>query len=81
MNKAFKIRIYPNKEQKVLIDKTFGCARYVYNFMLNLKKKLYKNFNVSLNFTCMSKVLTELKDIKYGLKRLMLWHCNRVLKI
>ena len=68
MNKAFKVRIYPNKEQQSLIDKTFGCARYVYNFLLNLKKKLYKNFNVSLNFTCMSKVLTELKRHKVWLK-------------
>jgi len=68
VNKAFKIRIYPDKEQQSLIDKTFGCARYVYNFMLNLKKKLYKNFNMSLNFTCMSKVLTELKRHKVWLK-------------
>ena len=36
MNKSFKVRIYPNKEQQALINKTFGCARFVYNFMLNL---------------------------------------------
>jgi len=33
MNKAFKFRIYPNAEQRVLIGKTFGCARFIYNRM------------------------------------------------
>ena len=68
MNKSFKIRIYPNKEQQALINKTFGCTRFVYNFMLNLKQKLYKNFNINLNFACISKVLTELKKHKLWLK-------------
>ena len=67
-NKSFKVRIYPNKEQKVLIDKTFGCARFVYNFMLNLKQKLYKNFALNLNYNNMCKVLTELKEHKLWLK-------------
>lgn len=70
MNKSFKIRIYPNKEQQILIDKTFGCARFVYNFMLNLKQKLYKNFNINLNFACMSKILTEIKKHKQWLKEI-----------
>ena len=69
MNKSFKIRIYPNKEQQALIDKTFGCARFIYNFMLNLKQKLYKNFKINLNYYNMSKILTELKRHK-------LWLCE-----
>lgn len=63
-NKSFKVRIYPNKEQQILIDKTFGCARFIYNFMLNLKQKLYKYHNISLSYNNMSKVLTELKGHK-----------------
>ncbi|MFI8496280.1 helix-turn-helix domain-containing protein, partial [Peribacillus butanolivorans] len=31
-NKAYKFRIYPTKEQLVLINKTIGCSRFVYNF-------------------------------------------------
>ena len=31
MLKAYKYRIYPTDEQKVLFAKTFGCVRYVYN--------------------------------------------------
>lgn len=33
-NKAFKFRLYPNKEQEELLAKTFGCVRFVYNKML-----------------------------------------------
>lgn len=34
VNKAYKFRLYPNKEQEILINKTFGCSRLVYNNML-----------------------------------------------
>lgn len=34
MEKTYKYRIYPNKEQKVQMAKTFGCARFVYNIIL-----------------------------------------------
>ena len=68
MNKSFKVRIYPNQEQQILINKTFGYIRYVYNFMLNLKQKLYKNFNISLSCNDTSKILTELKKYKVWLQ-------------
>ena len=42
MNKAYKYRIYPNKEQKELFLKTFGCCRKVYNLMLADKIKSYE---------------------------------------
>ena len=34
MNKAFKFRLYPNAEQRVLLAKTFGCCRFIFNRML-----------------------------------------------
>ena len=34
MYKAYKFRLYPNDEQKILIHKTFGCVRFVYNHFL-----------------------------------------------
>ena len=33
-NYASLLRIYPNKEQQTLIDKTIGCCRFLYNQML-----------------------------------------------
>jgi len=44
MNKAFKYRIYPNPEQEVLINKTFGCVRFIYNKMLANRKEIYEQF-------------------------------------
>jgi len=43
MLKAFKYRIYLNKEQKVIFAKTFGCVRFVYNKMLSEKIEALKN--------------------------------------
>lgn len=40
--KAIKTQIYPTTEQAVLIDKTFGCCRFVYNNGLSVKKKLMR---------------------------------------
>ena len=68
MNKSFKVRIYPNQKQQALIDKTFGHTRYLYNFMLNLKQKLYDFYGISLNYNNMSKILTELKKHKLWLQ-------------
>ena len=41
-NLAFKYRIYPNKEQELLINKTFGCVRFVYNTILYAANKIYE---------------------------------------
>ena len=51
MNKAFKFKLQPNNEQKILIDKTIGCARLVYNLMLNDKINHYKETKKMLNNT------------------------------
>ena len=39
MYKAYKFRLYPNDTQKLLINKTFGCVRYVYNYYLDKMQK------------------------------------------
>lgn len=67
MNKNFKVIIYPNQKQQTLINKTFGYTRFVYNFMLNLREKLYCNFKINLNYYDFSKILTELKKHKLWL--------------
>ena len=42
MIKAYKYCIKPNDEQKVLIEKHFGCCRFVYNYGLDKKIKAYE---------------------------------------
>ena len=42
MLRAYKYRIYPTDDQKVLLAKTFGCCRFVYNWALNMKITAYK---------------------------------------
>lgn len=61
MEKAFRYRIFPNKKQEELIAKTFGCARFVYNYFLDMRINEYKNNGKSLNYNDMSKLLTQLK--------------------
>ena len=68
MNKSFKVRIYPTRGQQVLLEKTFGANRFIYNYFLNLKSKLYEFYKISLNNINCSKVLTELKKQKTWLK-------------
>ncbi|MGF9738287.1 transposase [Priestia megaterium] len=43
-NKAYKFRLYPTDEQALLIRKTFGSVRFVYNKMLAERKETYQNF-------------------------------------
>lgn len=49
MYKSYKYRIYPNKQQEELIQKTFGCKRFVYNQCLAYKIEKYQNENISLS--------------------------------
>lgn len=51
MLKAYKYRLYPNKEQKIYFSKCFGSVRFIYNKMLNDKIEYYKENNKMLNNT------------------------------
>lgn len=62
-NKAYKFRIYPNAEQKILLAKTFGCCRFVYNHWLDRKIKQYKNDKTSVTYTTCAKEMAQLKKI------------------
>ena len=57
-NRAYKFRLYPNAEQIVLINKTFGCVRFIHNNLLSDKIKHYKATGKSLK-----KEVSEYKEI------------------
>ena len=80
MNKSFKVRIYPNKEQQVLLEKTFGASRFVYNHFLKLKQYLYQEFKIKITYNHTSKMLTELKRQKSWLKVPDKWVLQNALK-
>jgi len=42
MEYSYKFRIYPNKEQEKLIQRTCGCCRFVYNYFLAQRIEQYK---------------------------------------
>ena len=62
VNKAYNIRIYPNKEQRILINKTFGCCRYVYNYFLAERIRLYKEESKTVSVFDTIKLLTPIKQ-------------------
>jgi len=61
MLKGFEYRIYPTKYQEELIQKTFGCCRFVYNQALDFRIKQYKLGN-KVNYNSTSSLLAELKS-------------------
>ena len=60
-HKAYKFRIYPNKDQQALIHQTHGHCRFVYNHFLERWNTSYKEEGKGLNRSVMSKMLTKLK--------------------
>ena len=59
--RAYKFRIYPDAEQQLNLEKTFGCSRYIYNWALAQRKEAYaegiklKNNDVSQRLTLLKK--------------------------
>jgi len=66
--RAYKYRLYPNKKQQELINKTIGCCRFVYNYYLNKKIELYKVEQKSISYNACANDLKYLKKEKEWLK-------------
>ena len=59
--KAYRFRLYPTDEQQMLIEKHFGCSRFVFNYFLNFKDTQFKSTGQSDNYV---KLASRLKDLK-----------------
>jgi putative transposase len=68
MLKAFKYRLYPTEEQKVLLSKSFGCVRFVWNWALNKKTKAYATEQTKISCFDMILELPEMKAQNEWLK-------------
>ena len=67
-NYTYKYRIYPNESQQVLLNKHFGCVRFIYNHFLNQCVDAYMNQQKTLNYYDNAASLTELKKELIWLK-------------
>ena len=80
MEKAYKFRIYPNREQQNLIQQTFGCVRFVYNHYLAKQMDLYSDEGKHMSYSQTSKDLTSLKKELEWLKVPDKWALQNVLR-
>jgi len=68
MKRGNVYRIYPDDEQKTLIEKHIGCARFIYNCFLRIKKTFYDKFRINISLLELDKYLPMLKEIYPWLK-------------
>ncbi|ACB60592.1 transposase, IS605 OrfB family [Exiguobacterium sibiricum 255-15] len=61
-HKAYKFRIYPTKEQEILIAKTIGCSRFIFNYFLSKWDETYKTTGKGLSYGSCSKEIPMLKQ-------------------
>src|SRR5215475_11975324 len=61
VQKAFKYRFFPTDEQAAQLDKTFGCARYVYNQALEFRTTAWQQEKKSIDYHTTAAKLTEWK--------------------
>lgn len=62
-HKAYKFRLYPNKEQEILINKTIGSSRFVFNHFLHLWKEAYKTTGKGLSYNTCATMIPALKKM------------------
>ncbi|MBI9047617.1 MAG: transposase [Anaerolineaceae bacterium] len=62
-HKAYKFRLYPNREQSISLVVQFGHARFVYNFFLAERKRVYKDTGKGLSYNATAGLLKDLKSI------------------
>ena len=63
--RAYKFRLYPTEEQRILIHKTFGCSRFVYNYYLNYQKEkgVQKTFDLCKDLKELENQYEYLKEV------------------
>ena len=61
-HRAYKYRFYPTPEQEDLLLRTFGCARFVYNKALEIRKKSWEENKTRVSFADTCRMLTEWRN-------------------
>jgi len=61
MNKSFQYRLYPTPKQEILLAKSFGCNRLVWNMALDKRMRFYQETKQSTSWINLANELVELK--------------------
>ena len=59
--KAFRYRLYPNKEQQAGLAVQFGHARFVYNWALAMRSAHYREHGTGIGYYDLKRMMTDLK--------------------
>ena len=65
--RGYKYRAYPNRKQKEFFEQTFGCCRFVYNYYMEKRQRLWREWHDTLSYNDIS------KDLSSVLKREYIW--------
>ena len=61
IQRAYKLRLYPNKEQEQKLLQILGACRFIYNYYLEQRKNYYFENKKTLPYAVMSRDLTKLR--------------------
>ena len=77
VQRSRKIRIYPNKEQRTILDQWFGCARFVYNQTVDyLKQPDTKASWMSIKKPILDALPEWSKSVPYQVKSIAVKECS-----
>lgn len=62
VHKGYKFKLEPTEEQKIKINKTLGCCRFVYNSMLDRRIKAYTRRGESMSYIDTQNLLPKMKQ-------------------
>jgi putative transposase len=63
MLRGNRFRIYPKKDQKIILEKHFGSCRFIYNKFLHIRQTLYDKFKIQVSKVYLDNHLLVFKDI------------------
>lgn len=78
--KGYIFRLYPNDKQKELIEKSFGCSRYIYNYFLSKSNGYINTFNSCKEIKELSKENSWLKEVDGCLLRCSIFNLENGFK-
>ncbi|MBD2255065.1 RNA-guided endonuclease TnpB family protein [Nostoc parmelioides] len=61
LHRVVQVRLYPSKEQQILLARTFGSARWWWNYALNKSIEVYKETGKGLTRAALNALLPDLK--------------------